>query len=233
MAVTKKQREAIVDAFVGLLDEREWDRIALADVAGRAGVSLAVLHEAFESRLAIWEAFSRRIDDAVLAADFADMGEEPPRERFFDVLMRRLDALRPYRRAIRHVARAARRDPALALALNRIACGSQEWMLAAAGVRATGIPGRLLVQGAVIAFVRVLRTFVGEDDPGMPRTMAALDRELRRSEKTFLRLMRWFGRPRRERERGAPGSDADAGGFGASPGAARSGTGDGAGPTPA
>lgn len=237
MTVTKKQRETIEGAFLALLAEREWDRIALAEIAARAGVSLAVLHEAFPTRIAIWEAFTRRIDAEVLAADFSDTADEPARERYFDVLMRRLDALRPYRPAIRSVARAARRDPALALELNRIARVSQEWMLAAAGVRASGLAGRVMVQGAVIAFVRVLRTFVREDDPGLPRTMAALDRELRQSEKTFLRLMRWFRRPGRDGEGASRQGDPDAGEFGPDPAvertdAAAPGAGNGAGSSP-
>jgi hypothetical protein len=35
-------------------------------------------------------------------------------------------------------------------------------------------------QGLAILYARVLRTFVREDDPALPRTMAALDRDLGR-----------------------------------------------------
>ena len=37
----------------------------------------------------------------VLAGGDVDMAEEPARERLFDVLMRRLEALAPYKEAIR------------------------------------------------------------------------------------------------------------------------------------
>jgi AcrR family transcriptional regulator len=198
MAVTKKQREAIVEALLALLSERELDRIALTDIAETAGVPLAAVHEAYGSRLAIWEAFATRIDQEVLGETFADMAEEAPRERLFDVMMRRLDALRPHRPALENLMRAARRDPLLALSLNRLAMRSHEWMLAAAGIRAVGLPGRMLVQGSVVTFARVLRVFLDEEDPGMPRTMAALDRELRRAETNFGRILRlcgWSGRP--------------------------------------
>ena len=39
------------------------------------------------------------------------MAEEPPRERLFDVLMRRLEALAPHKAAIRSLLRSARRHP--------------------------------------------------------------------------------------------------------------------------
>ena len=53
------------------------------------------------------------------------MAEEPARERLFDVLMRRLEALAPYKEAVRSLLRSARRNPGLALALNAMAVRSQ------------------------------------------------------------------------------------------------------------
>jgi hypothetical protein len=40
----------------------------------------------------------------------------------------------------------------------------------------------LRAQGAALMFARVLRTFVDDDDPGLARTMAALDRALGRGQ---------------------------------------------------
>ncbi len=138
------------------------------------------------------------------------MSEEPPRERLFDVLMRRLDALRPHRAALRGLARSARQDPLLAASLNRTALISQRWMLTAAGIRFEGLLGAAVTQGLVVSFARVLRVFLDEEDAGMPRTMAALDRELRRAQSSFERLERvgrLFRRPER-RSRPQPHPDA-------------------------
>ena len=54
----------------------------------------------------------------MLAGVDPDMAEEPPRERLFDVLMRRLEVLAPHKEAVRSLLRSARRNPRLALALN-------------------------------------------------------------------------------------------------------------------
>ncbi|WP_226577029.1 TetR family transcriptional regulator [Acuticoccus sediminis] len=210
--------DAIIDATLALLETRTFDRISLQDIADEAGIGLSALNAAFGSRGEILDAFMRRIDGEVLEGSFEDMADEPPRERLFDVLMTRLDALRPYRAALRSLMRSATRDPALALSLNALAVRSQVWMLAAAGVDASGFRGGIAAQALSMAFMRVLRIFVTEDDPGMPRTMAALDQELRRSESRHNRLARWLGpavRARRARE------DTDAGvAAGASNGAA-------------
>ena len=85
--------------------------------------SLAQLRGEFASTLAILAAHVKAIDRAVLAEDLSDMAEEPPRERLFDVLMRRLEVLAPHREAVRSLCarRAAiRRSPSLSTALR---CG--------------------------------------------------------------------------------------------------------------
>jgi hypothetical protein len=114
------------------------------------------------------------------------MAEEPARERLFDVLMRRLEILSPHREAVRSLLRSARRRPSLAVALGGIAVRSQQWMLTAAGLEAAGPRGMLRAQGLAILYARVMRVWVDDDDPGLARTMAALDRALARGQ-------RWAG----------------------------------------
>src|SRR5205823_11507894 len=115
-----------------------------------------------------------------------DMGEEPPRERLFDVLMRRLELLEPHKAAVRSLQRSAARNPGLALALNGLAVRSQQWMLTAADIGSAGPRGMLRAQGLSLLFASVLRTWVDDDDPGHAPTMAALDRALARGQ-------RWSG----------------------------------------
>src|SRR5262249_5549000 len=125
-------------------------------------------------------------DRAVLAAGDADMAQEPPRERLFDVLMRRLELLEPDKAAVRSLMRSATRNPALACALNGLAGRSQQWMLTGAEIDAAGPRGMLRAQGLAVLFASVLRTWINDDDPGRARTMAALDRALARGQ-------RWAG----------------------------------------
>jgi AcrR family transcriptional regulator len=177
------ERDRIVTAFLTLLAEEPIERIGLADIAKEAGVTLAQLRGEFPSPLAIVAAHVKAIDRAVLAEDFSDMTEEPPRERLFDVLMRRLEAMAPHREAVRSLLRSARRNPPLSLALNRLGVRSQQWMLTAAGIKASGPRGMMRAQGLALLFASVLRTWVRDDDAGLARTMAALDRALGRGQR--------------------------------------------------
>lgn len=179
-------RDKIIEAFFALLAEQAFEDIGYADLAARAGVSLATLRKEFGSKLPIVAAYVKAIDHKVLAGGDADMADEPPRERLFDVLMRRLEAMAPDRAAIRSLMRSARRHPTLALAFNGLAVKSQRWMLTAANIDAAGPRGIVRAQGLAVLFADVLRTFVHDEDEGLSRTMAALDRALARGQ-------RWSG----------------------------------------
>ena len=172
-------RDKAVDALMTLLASHPFEEIGLAEVAGHAGLKLSALRAEFGSTLAIFAAHVKDIDRAVLDGGDADMADEPARERLFDVLMRRIEALAPYKDAIRSMMHSARRNPGLALALNTMAVRSQSWMLEAAGIGANGPRGILRAQGAALMFGRVLGVWIDEDEEdGLDATMAALDRGL-------------------------------------------------------
>ena len=176
-------RDKTIDALMALLAEQSFEQIGLAEVAGRAGLKLSQLRAEFGSTLAILGAHIKDIDRAVLSGGDADMEDESPREKLFDVLMRRLEALAPYKDAVRSLMRSARRNPGLALALNAMAARSQHWMLEAAGIGASGPRGALRAQGAALMFARVLGVWLDDDEPGLDRTMAALGRGLASAER--------------------------------------------------
>jgi AcrR family transcriptional regulator len=176
-------RDKIIAAFLELLAAKRIEQIGLAEIAEEAGVPLAQLRGEFAAPLAILAAHIKAVDRAVLSADMSDIEEEPPRERLFDVLMRRLEILKPHREAVRSLLRSARLNPPLALALNAMAVRSQQWMLTAAGISASGPRGMLRAQGLAALFGGVLRTWIADDDPGIARTMAALDRALARGQR--------------------------------------------------
>jgi hypothetical protein len=82
--------------------------------------------------------------------------------------------------------RSAARNPGLAFALNGLAVRSQQWMLTAADIGASGPRGMVRAQGLALLFASVLRTWINDEDEGLARTMAALDRALARGQ-------RWSG----------------------------------------
>jgi AcrR family transcriptional regulator len=177
------KRKAIVEALMDLAAKRSWHEIEINDVAKAANVSLAEFRDLFPSKGAVLGALSRQIDRQVLEGTSDDLAGEPARERIFDVLMRRFDALEPYKEALRRISQDLRYDPASLAALNQVALNSQRFMLAAAGINTEGPLGTLKLQGAVLVYANTMRTWLEDNDPTLARTMARLDRELRRGER--------------------------------------------------
>jgi AcrR family transcriptional regulator len=179
-------REKIIAALMALLAEQPIDKIGFGAIAARAGLTLADCRAEFGSLLAVLAAQLKETDRRVLAGGDTDMAEEPPRERLFDVMMRRLEALGPYKAAVRSLTRSAGCNPGLAFALNGLTVRSMQWMLTAADIGAAGPKGMMRAQGLALLYASVLRTWLDDDDPGLARTMAALDRGLARG-------ARWSG----------------------------------------
>src|SRR5690625_5900530 len=96
-----EERERIIDAALELAAQGRWSEVTLNAIADEAQVSLARIYEDFGSRGDILAAFFRRIDAEVLGEEEDALSEEEPaRDRLFDVLMRRFEALPPYHSAV-------------------------------------------------------------------------------------------------------------------------------------
>ncbi|MCB4803009.1 AcrR family transcriptional regulator [Methylobacterium brachiatum] len=180
-------REAAVEALMRLAAEQPWNDIEIGDIAREAGLTLAELRDLFPSKGAVLGGLTRIIDRKVLEGDISGLEEEPTRERLFDVLMSRLDAMTPYKPALRRIAYALRGEPLSMLALNSVMLNSHRYMLAAAGIDTEGPLGQLKLQGVVIAFARVTQVWLEDDDPALARTMAKLDKEIRNGERLMER----------------------------------------------
>ena len=85
----------LLAAAFGLIGEEGWRGFSFAALARRTGVSRVEIYRQFRSREALLGALSRRADEAMLAVDDAELTGLPPRDRVFELLMRRLEALVP------------------------------------------------------------------------------------------------------------------------------------------
>jgi len=172
--------QRLIDAALSLAASQGWRRTGLGAIAAEAGLPLHEAYALHRSKQAILRAFMRRIDSAVLAEIEADAAATA-RERLFDTLMRRFDALKPHRAAIRAILRDSIGDPAALFGLPALK-RSLTWMLEASGIAVTGCRGRLLLNLNLALYLSVLRVFLTDESEDLAKTMAALDRGLRRGE---------------------------------------------------
>ena len=182
MAKKPDPRTRIIEQAMALAAERGWRELSLVDVAEAAGLPLSQVYAEFRSKQEILAGFSRMIDGQVLAEGAAEAEDGPARDRIFDVLMRRFDALSPYREALGHIAYDQLRDPLAALAGGRQLRRSMALMLETARIGSDGLRGALRVQGLIAVYLATLRVWLRDESTDMAKTMAALDGYLRRIE---------------------------------------------------
>jgi AcrR family transcriptional regulator len=173
-------KQRLIDAALDLAVSQGWRRTGMGEIAAAAGVPLAETYRIFRSKFAILAAFRRSIDEAVLAGA-APSAADSPRDRLFDVLMRRFEALRPHRPAIRALLRDSIGDPILAKGVPGFA-RSMAWMLEAAGITVSGCWGRITGKAVAVLYLSVLPAFLRDESTDLGTTMATLDKRLRQVE---------------------------------------------------
>ena len=179
MTPAEEQENAVIDAALRVAARRGWRDVRLSDIAAEANIDLADLARVTSSKADIVRRFSRRTDRALLDSLKAQPAEGDPHDRLFEVVMRRLEILAPHRAALTSIVEAPAGHPTGMLMLASSAATTQRWMLAAAGLEEDG-PGGLVKQGGLACvYARCLRVWLKDDDPGLARTMAGLDRDLR------------------------------------------------------
>lgn len=174
----------ILAAAFGLAAERPWRDVSLADIADKAGIPLVDLKASFDSKAEMLIAFSGLVDDEMLRRAPRRTPDQSTRDALFEVIMSRFDALGPYRTALKSIAGSGFAD----IGHLRAIMNAQHWMLAAAGINTEGPTGIARAAGLATVYASVFRTWLDDEDPGFARTMAALDRRLRRGESALNRM---------------------------------------------
>lgn len=200
MAETKRSRSRgktrpdpktrLIEAAMRLAAERGWRELSFGEIADEAKLPLAEALTVAGSKTALLEAFARQIDAQVLAEGGLGETEGPARDRLFDVLMRRLDALLPYRDAIAEILRDLAADPLSAVASLPGLSRSMAWMLEAAGLDSGGLRGLARINALSLIYLATLRVWLRDETADLAKTMAALDRHLRRAESLAGRFSR-------------------------------------------
>ncbi|HXC27074.1 MAG TPA: TetR family transcriptional regulator [Stellaceae bacterium] len=180
--------DRIIDAMAALVEAQGWRRVSLAGIADEAGLPILQVYRLFPSRTAVLCGFLRRVDEAVLAAPLDMEVGEKLRDRLFDLLMRRFDALAPHRAFTVALRRDLPTDPLTAAALAGAGLCSMRLMLDAAGIASHGIAGVVAVKLTAAAYLAAAHTWSRDESPDLAPTMATLDRRLRGIERWLVPL---------------------------------------------
>lgn len=175
----------LVAGFWQVVALHGWHGLTMRRVAAASGLPMAELRQRCPTPLDLLRMHGRVMDRSVLEGTVAGQGGLDgglARDRVFDVLMRRIDAMQPHRAGIIQLLEDLRRDPLLALLLLWELPRSMAWMLEAAEVGTAGLQGLLRVNGITGVWLMTVRAWMRDETADLGPTMAALDRALDRAE---------------------------------------------------
>jgi hypothetical protein len=189
-------RRDLARAALTLAATTPWREATLARLAEEAGRPLADFYGASlgEAVDCAEEAFDRAIAEVAL-----DPGQSV-RDRLFDLIMRRFEAMEPHRVAVLAMEQGQDRDPVLMGAGHQRHVRCARWVLVLAGLEADGMTGQARAQGLGVIIGQARAAWRGDDAGDFAKTMASLDKNLRRAEEMFGRWAGFEAKPKSEHD---------------------------------
>lgn len=192
MAAAEKIIEKGLKAALDLAASRAWTDIPLTDIAAKAKLSLSDFH-GVASREDLVEALDGWFDKAMSAEGVPD--DTSPRERLFEVIMLRFEAMEPYRAGLTEILKFRETSLTHLVRLPQHRHATAAWALASAGLDDdTGAPASLKRIAIAFVIAETERAWRRETSGDFALTMAALDKGLRRAEDRLGQFRRLAGK---------------------------------------
>jgi len=186
MPLDLPQRRALAAAALKVAQDKPWRDATVFDLAAAMGAPIeeivgATVGDAVD---AVEESFDAALAKGVHGVDWTAL----VRDRLFDLIMRRFEAMEAVRGGVRAIEIAMERDPSAIAHQHMRAVRSARWILALAGLEADGVTGGARAQGLAVILTQTRAAWRLEDSGDFVKTMAALDKALRQAEQMFGRF---------------------------------------------
>jgi len=173
--------KALGEAALSLCAEKSWADVSLLSLCQEAGQSLSACAEAGITRFSVAEYLDQQLDRAMLNAAVEIEVDAPSRDRLFDSLMARFDAMQDQRAAWVSILEADAQEPAARFARAARRLRTSAWALEALDISTDSLKSTARVLG-LTRRLRKIEALWLKDDADLSKTMAGLDQTLRESE---------------------------------------------------
>lgn len=180
------------EAFLAELASIGWRDLSFADIVAASGVPLAEAYQIYQTKMGVLRGVVQATDQAILESLSSDPLDGSPRDRLFDLIMRRLDQHGAHKTAFSSLLRDLRRQPAEALCLTARMERSMALSLDLAAVSSSGLRGVLRTKALGALYLHVFGHWLKDESADSASTMALLDKRLDQAERAlgFLKRVR-------------------------------------------
>lgn len=171
-----------IDCALDLAEAGQWGSVTLSDIAIESQLPLSALTATVRTKLGLLSAYLKQVDTETVTNADPETADVPVRDRLFDLILCRFDALEARKKAVGRIMRDALNDPVEAITGAAMLGRSLATLLEAAGVSTSGLGGFARVQGLGAVYLRTFQVWLTDDSPDMSATMAELDKRLNQAE---------------------------------------------------
>lgn len=179
---TNNRPDQILNAALDIAAREGWGSVTLPRLTSETDLSLTDVLAVFDGIDGIVKSYLRRVDMTMLSACTSWEASDPVRDRLFDLLMERFDALNGNRAAACDLYSASYKRFDLGRVILCSTRRSAHWMISAAQIEAGGLKGVLHEAGLVTIMSYATRAWLTDDSADLSKTMAAVDKALSRAD---------------------------------------------------
>lgn len=185
-----------------------WRGLTYTDIVTASGLPLAEAYRFYQSKMGVLMGIVGATDRALLEGLAAEPLDGSPRDRLFDLIMRRFDQHGAHKAAFSALLRDLRRHPLEALCLTARVERSMALLLDLAGIPNSGLRGALRAKALGGLYFHVFGHWLKDESADSASTMALLDKRLEQVERTlgFIRRARPHHRRAEDADDSAPAS---------------------------
>lgn len=180
---TRSDKDKMIDVALELAATKRWRDLSVPEIAEHAGISLGTALMTLPSRVHILKALIDRIDHEVFSSLDQDPLDGTTKDKLFDLLMRRFDALQGQQAAIASITSDLARDPLTLGCVGGRFLKSMALTLQAAGASSEGCIGHVRAKALGLVQINAARAWLKEESEGLEHTMSTLDKGLQRAER--------------------------------------------------
>lgn len=178
MAARNTPEQKIVATAIAVIEKSGWQSLTLMALAKKAKLPLETIYDICPSKQALLGLIGKEIDLKFLNAAPEVDETMSARDRAFDAILSWFEQLEPLRGALTVLREESKGDLSTLIDLAPITMRSAYWIAECAGISSTGWRGLITTRGLGLLLADTMNVWL-QDEAGLARTMAHLDRRLR------------------------------------------------------
>ena len=178
----------LINTTLSLAGEIGWPLITLKMISEQTSMPFDEVSVRYKSKWEILDAFRKRIDSSITSRTNNNWPQQPIRDRFFDVVMERIEIIDPWKAGIISISKDCATRPLAGIYLFSRLRKSMDKMVGHVGAKLRG-PKRLAQShGLTIIYLLVLRRWMLDETADLGPTMAELNERLIFADKVVTQL---------------------------------------------